>query len=359
MTCGASWSLARSPQAHTIPTSVPRRHMKGQRCAACAAHRFCFSCCWPFSAGRHVHRAAAPAGDLVKADLLAEPAAIAPGQTFWVAVRLRMKEHWHTYWRNPGDSGEATAITWQLPPGFTAGPIQWPTPHRIPVGPLANYGYDGETTLLTQITAPAGLAPSTQVPINADVTWLVCEKECIPGEAHLSLTLPAVAAGRTSPAGSAETRALFEAARATLPQPSPWTAQHGGGAGHADLACGGLQPEATGGPLGTILPVLRDADPARRAADAGGERCRPQPGAGAQRAHHRHAEGRAAACSSSRRISAPTPSGTRSSWTTSRSPPPRRQGRSAPSCRPPCSLCWAGSFSILCRACSRCCPSRC
>jgi thiol:disulfide interchange protein DsbD len=169
-------------------------------------------------------RAAAPAGDLVKADLLAEPAAIAPGQTFWVAVRLRMREHWHTYWRNPGDSGEATAITWQLPPGFTAGPIQWPAPHRIPVGPLANYGYDGETTLLTEITAPAGLAPSTQVPINADVTWLVCEKECIPGEAHLSLTMPAVAAGRTSPAGSAETRALFEAARATIPQPSPWTA---------------------------------------------------------------------------------------------------------------------------------------
>jgi thiol:disulfide interchange protein DsbD len=169
-------------------------------------------------------RAAAPAGDLVKADLLAEPAAIAPGQTFWVGVRLRMKEHWHTYWRNSGDSGEATAITWQLPPGFTAGPIHWPTPHRIPVGPLANYGYDGETTLLTEITAPADLAASGQVPINADVTWLVCEKECIPGEAHLSLTLPAVAAGRTPPESNAETRARFEAARATIPQPSLWKA---------------------------------------------------------------------------------------------------------------------------------------
>jgi thiol:disulfide interchange protein len=169
-------------------------------------------------------RAATPAGDLVKADLLAEPAAIARGQTFWVGVRLRMKEHWHTYWRNPGDSGEATTITWQLPPGFTARPIQWPTPHRIPVGPLANYGYDGETTLLTEITAPADLAPSTQVPINADVTWLVCEKECIPGEAHLSLTLPAVAAGTTRPEANAETRALFEAARATIPQPSLWKA---------------------------------------------------------------------------------------------------------------------------------------
>ena len=81
-----------------------------------------------------------------------------------------------------------------MPQGFTAGPIQWPTPHRIPVGPLANYGYDGETTLLTaDHRAGRSGAVGTQVPINADVTWLVCEKECIPGEARLSLTLPAAA----------------------------------------------------------------------------------------------------------------------------------------------------------------------
>jgi thiol:disulfide interchange protein len=165
-----------------------------------------------------------PAGELVKADLLAEPTAIAPGQTFWVGVRLRMKEHWHTYWRNPGDSGEATAITWQLPDGFKAGPIQWPMPHRIPVGPLANYGYDGEVVLLTQITAPTTLASGTRVPLAADVTWLVCEKECIPGEARLSLTLPAAASGST-PDIKADTRTLFEAARATLPQTSPWPAR--------------------------------------------------------------------------------------------------------------------------------------
>ena len=169
-------------------------------------------------------RAAAPADDLVKADLLAEPAAIAPGQTFWVGVRLRMKEHWHTYWRNPGDSGEATSITWQLPEGFKAGPIQWPMPHRIPVGPLANYGYDGETILLTQITAPATLASGTQVPLTADVTWLVCEKECIPGDARLSLTLPAAASG-SAPDLKADTRTLFDSARATLPQTSPWPAR--------------------------------------------------------------------------------------------------------------------------------------
>jgi thiol:disulfide interchange protein/DsbC/DsbD-like thiol-disulfide interchange protein len=170
-------------------------------------------------------RAAAPADELVKADLLVEPTSIAPGQTFWVGVRLRMKEHWHTYWRNPGDSGEATSIAWDLPHGFKAGPIQWPTPNRIPVGPLANYGYDGETTLLTEITAPADLAPSTQVPINAHVTWLVCEKECIPGEGRLSLTLPAAAARGTPPEASDGTRAAFDAARSMLPQSSPWPAR--------------------------------------------------------------------------------------------------------------------------------------
>lgn len=167
-------------------------------------------------------RAAPPEGELVRADLIAEPDAIAPRQTFWVGVRLKMKEHWHTYWRNPGDSGEATAITWKLPEGFTAGPIQWPTPSHIPVGPLANYGYDGETILLTQITAPASLASSAQVPITADVTWLVCEKECIPGEATLSLTLPSAA---SASGGTPANAATFEAARATLPQSSPWSAR--------------------------------------------------------------------------------------------------------------------------------------
>jgi thiol:disulfide interchange protein DsbD len=170
------------------------------------------------------HAATPPASELVQADLLAEPAAITPGQTFWVGVRLRMKEHWHTYWRNPGDSGEATSITWQLPEGFTAGPIQWPMPHRIPVGPLANYGYDGETILLTQITAPATLASGTQVPLTADVTWLVCEKECIPGDARLSLVLPAAATG-SAPDIKADARTRFDSARATLPQTSPWPAR--------------------------------------------------------------------------------------------------------------------------------------
>ena len=114
-------------------------------------------------------------------------------------------------------------ITWQLPPGFEAGPIAWPTPQRIPVAHLANFGYERETTLLTRITPPPKLDGVAPVALKADVTWLVCEKECIPGEASLSLTLPVAAPG-VATAPDAAMSASFDAARRSLPQASPWRA---------------------------------------------------------------------------------------------------------------------------------------
>jgi thiol:disulfide interchange protein len=179
-----------------------------------------------------------PMSELVQAELLAETTSIAPGQPFWVAVRLRMKEDWHTYWRNPGDSGEATAITWQLPPGFEAGPIQWPTPHRLPVAHLLNFGYERETTLLTEIRPPSNVDAKKPASLSADVSWLVCQKECIPGEARLTLALPVVGAGRGSdPAPGA--KATFDAARGALPRSTPATA-------HLELAPEALTLRVTG-----------------------------------------------------------------------------------------------------------------
>src|SRR6185503_19125861 len=97
---------------------------------------------------------------------------------------------WHVYWRNPGDSGEAPRIVWRLPPEFHAGDIAWPAPTRIPVGPLANYGYDGEVLLATTLAVPKELA-TPSVELRAEARWLVCnEDECIPGSAPLSLALP-------------------------------------------------------------------------------------------------------------------------------------------------------------------------
>ncbi len=168
---------------------------------------------------------AAPRGeDLVKAELLAEPSAVKLGEPFTVGVKLTMAPHWHTYWRNPGDSGLATEIKWTLPDGAKAGPIQWPVPERIPVSHLVNYGYEGETVLLTEITPPANLSPGGPITLKADVSYLVCERECIPGEASLSILLPVAGAsedGKPEPAD----KALFDAARAKLPTPSPWTAK--------------------------------------------------------------------------------------------------------------------------------------
>lgn len=165
-------------------------------------------------------RALSPA-DLVKAELVAEPLAVRPGEPFWVGIRLRMKQGWHTYWRNPGDSGLPTEAKWTLPDGFAAGAIVWPAPERIPVGPLANYGYKGETLLLVPITPVAELDRARPLSLKAQVSWLVCETECVPGEASLALDLP-VAAPDTNVGTNPRHREAFAAARARLPAPAPW-----------------------------------------------------------------------------------------------------------------------------------------
>ena len=131
-------------------------------------------------------------GTLVKADLLADTTAIIPGKAFTVGLRLRMAPHWHTYWEYSGDAGLPTKIDWQLPEGFKAGPIQWPLPDKIESpGDIINYGYSEEVVLLTEITPPAQLPAGNEITLKAKATWLVCADKCIPGEAALSLPLPA------------------------------------------------------------------------------------------------------------------------------------------------------------------------
>jgi thiol:disulfide interchange protein DsbD len=169
--------------------------------------------------------------DLVKVELLSEPAAITPGEPFQVGIRLTMKEHWHTYWRNPGDSGEPTTVTWKLPDGFSASGLEWPAPSLIKLGPVTSFGYEGEAVLLARITPPRDLKPGSEVTLNAEVAFLVCEKECIPGEANVSLPLSVSASGGTGPNAS-----VFAAARSALPQPSPWAATFDGSSKSITLA---------------------------------------------------------------------------------------------------------------------------
>jgi thiol:disulfide interchange protein/DsbC/DsbD-like thiol-disulfide interchange protein len=164
------------------------------------------------------------ATDNVKAHLVSEVGTIAPGQSFWVALEFNIRDGWHTYWRNPGDSGQATKLVWQLPPGFTAGDITWTTPHRFEIPPLVNYGYAKHAVHLVNITGPKDLRPGTPVVLAAKASWLVCSDVCIPEDAQLQLTLPVNAQpGAVDQADAA----LFTAARSELPsaQLAPTTAR--------------------------------------------------------------------------------------------------------------------------------------
>ncbi|WP_462331052.1 protein-disulfide reductase DsbD domain-containing protein, partial [Thiohalocapsa halophila] len=154
--------------------------------------------------------------DNVRARLLAEQAAVEPGGTLDLALVLDIRPHWHTYWRNPGDSGEPPRIDWTLPDGVTAGPIRWPLPAPIPVGPLVSYGYSDRAVHLVEVRVPADWPAGKPLPIKAEADWLVCEEACIPEQGRFSLTLSTDASGAGSP--SAEVRRLFADARAELPQ---------------------------------------------------------------------------------------------------------------------------------------------
>jgi len=136
----------------------------------------------------------------VEAELVAERTALMPGRPNTVALRLVMERGWHTYWQNAGDSGLPTTLTWKLPPGLDASPIQWPAPRALPVGPLVNYGYEGEVLLPNDITTAPDFLSAKTVTLSARADWLVCKEICIPEGADLSLTLPVIAdAARVMP----------------------------------------------------------------------------------------------------------------------------------------------------------------
>jgi thiol:disulfide interchange protein/DsbC/DsbD-like thiol-disulfide interchange protein len=147
------------------------------------------------------------------AELIPESTAVQAGQPFDVALHLHSDPGWHTYWVNPGDAGLATRIKWTLPPGFTAGPIQWPTPEKHNMGPLVTYGYGGDVYLLTTITPPKDNLPQ-HFNIVAKASWLVCEEECVPGKAELTVPMDSGLMNLRLPQENAE---LFAQARARMP----------------------------------------------------------------------------------------------------------------------------------------------
>jgi thiol:disulfide interchange protein DsbD len=150
----------------------------------------------------------------VEASLLSERASVAPGVPFHVGIRMKIHRGWHIYWKNPGDSGLPPRITWTLPKGFVAGPIEWPIPHRSAENDLMTYGSDRDVILPVRITPP-GTLEGDSITIQGKLDWLECADVCVPGSTELRLSL-AVSSGPAPPSPDAPALA---AARARLPAP--------------------------------------------------------------------------------------------------------------------------------------------
>lgn len=129
----------------------------------------------------------------VRAELVAHaPDGVQTGKTFWLGLQLQHAREWHTYWRNPGDSGLPTQLEFILPPGLEVGPVIWPLPKKLSAGTLTNYGFDGDALLAVAVKVTSAYrAPSNgQLPVQLHANWLVCRLECIPQEGDFALQLP-------------------------------------------------------------------------------------------------------------------------------------------------------------------------
>jgi DsbC/DsbD-like thiol-disulfide interchange protein len=157
----------------------------------------------------------APPNRHVTVSLVSETDAVVPGRPLTLGIRLQMQPGWHTYWRNPGDSGLPTRVRWTLPTGFEAGGLLWPRPLRFAAGPLQSFGYEREVVLPVELKVPATIGGS-EVRLGARVDWLECQEACLPGKAELSLALPVRA--RAAPGPQA---ALIAEARKQLPAADP------------------------------------------------------------------------------------------------------------------------------------------
>ena len=195
----------------------------------------------------------------VRAELLAHaPDGVAAGRTVWVGLRLQHQPHWHTYWKNAGDSGLPTQLIWTLPPGVLAGDIDWPVPTKIPVGDLANYGYEGDVLLPVPLTITPEYKPPLfggALEVKLQAAWLVCKTECIPEDGTFALEVPLQSS-------TAIHGALFDAAFAAAPTPlaGPSTAKVE--QGRLLLSVAGLPAALRGQPLGVFPETPELTQPA-------------------------------------------------------------------------------------------------
>lgn len=187
----------------------------------------------------------------LRAELVAHaPQGIDPGKTVWLGLRLQHQPHWHTYWKNPGDSGLPTQLQWTLPAGITAGEIAWPVPQKIRIGSLANFGYEGAVLLPVPLTISPAFRPSalqSTLDVTLHAQWLVCQQTCVPQEGDFALRVPL----RSS---TALEGAAFDAALQAQPRALPSATAQATVEGHTlTLTVRGL-PAAWQGQALALLP---------------------------------------------------------------------------------------------------------
>jgi thiol:disulfide interchange protein len=155
-------------------------------------------------------------GQPLKVELTAEETAITAGNSFWLAVHFDLQAPWHAYWKNPGDTGMAPRLDWQLPAGLKVVDVLWPTPQRTEHEGLVSFGYDAPFTLLAQIEPSADLKADDTLDVGLEVSWVACSGDtCQPGEEELSLKL---AVAKSKDEVAIKQQAAFAKARAALPR---------------------------------------------------------------------------------------------------------------------------------------------
>ncbi|MGY6555116.1 MAG: protein-disulfide reductase DsbD family protein [Wenzhouxiangella sp.] len=160
--------------------------------------------------------------DHIEVELVSELRSVQPGGDVRLGLRMLPDPGWHTYWVNPGDSGLATQLRWTAPEGVEISDIAWPFPEHLPIGHLVNYGYEGEHLLPVTVTLPADWPVGEDLVLDLRADWLVCEIECIPGDAELRLNLPV---GDAQPVLDERFADLFAWADARQPQAVTWLAR--------------------------------------------------------------------------------------------------------------------------------------
>ncbi len=166
-------------------------------------------------------RAASSSADAahLHVQLVVPASTLTSGESAEAGLYFKLEPGWHVYWKNAGDSGEPPRMKWTLPDGISAGPLQFPVPKRLPLGPLMDFGYEDEVLFPFQLKVAAN-AKSGPAILHAKVDWLVCREVCIPGKAELEANRPV-----TSQASKAATvepdAALYARLGSRLPQSPP------------------------------------------------------------------------------------------------------------------------------------------